>query len=351
MSKRFGIVSDIHLHNWSAFASYLSSGENERLMIILDELLKAAETMSNEGCDRMYVAGDVFHVRGSIAPSVQNPTLATFKAIREIIDVRIIPGNHDLESDDSRKLTNATQALVALGCTVVTEPTYFADDDVLMVPWEPSLTALRKTLQENYVKYMPDYAIIHAPLNKVIAGIPDHGLEASELSAIGYKNVFVGHYHNRKEFANGVWSIGALTHQTWGDVNTAAGYLIVNGDEVTPYDTDAPSFVDYDDTLDDEAAKQLCAGNYVRVKLGEATEQEIAVIKELVRGELDAKAVVVHAVPKRVTSDRKASITAGASLEASVHEYVANSETTVDKDALDRLCAEILAEADTGEDD
>lgn len=353
MSKPpYGVASDIHLHNWSAFSGVLPTGENDRLMILLEELESSAQVMADQSCKRMYLAGDLFHVRGKITPSVINPTLAAFKRIMEIIDVRIIPGNHDLESDDSKELTNATQALAALGCTVVTEPTYFEDDDVMMFPWNPSLSDLRKELSWFYTEYEPKTAIIHAPLNGVIPGIPDHGLEAKELADIGYDYIFCGHYHNRVGFGNGVWSIGALTHQTWNDVHTEAGYLIVHHDDtVEPFNTNAPRFVDYDETLDDEQAKKLCQGNYVRVKLGEASEKEIQVIRELVKSEYEAKAVTVHALPKKTTTTRSASIKAGASIEASVSEYVENSETTVDKELLNRECTAILAEANTGEDD
>jgi len=352
MSKpNYGIVSDVHLHNWSAFSSVLPSGENERLRIILDELSHAVDTMVSAGCKRMYIAGDLFHVRGKITPSVMNPTLRMFEQLIKKIDIRIIPGNHDLESDESCELTNATQALSALGCVVATEPMYFTDDDVLMIPWEPSLAKLKKTMKELHTKYEPNAVIIHAPLNGVIPGIPDHGLESKELGGIGYKKVFCGHYHNRTDFGNGVWSCGALTHQTWNDVNTNAGFLIVSGDDVEAYDGYAPRFVDYSESMSDAEAKLHCAGNYVRVKLGEATEKDIQIIRELVKSEYDAKAVMVHAQPMRTTSARTSSVKSGASLEVSVHDYVAGSETTVDKALLNKECIEIMAQADTGEDD
>lgn len=347
----FGIVSDIHLHNWSAFSSILPTGENDRLMIILNALLDSAKVMADQGCQRMYIAGDLFHERGKITPSVLNPTLRIFKLITELLEVRLIPGNHDLESDDSKELTNATQALESLGVIVVTKPTYFADDEVAMFPWEPSLVELRKVMSKIQGKFKAKTAIIHAPLNGVIPGIPDHGLEANDLARLGFNKVFCGHYHNRKDFGNGVWSIGALTHQTWNDVNTGAGYLIVNGDDVEPFITAAPKFVDYDDKLGDKVAAARCKGNYVRAKLGEATEKEIQVIRELIKTEFEAKGVIVHAMPKRDTTTRKSTIEAGASMETSVHEFVDSMETKVDKAALNRECIEVLAETNTGEDD
>jgi DNA repair exonuclease SbcCD nuclease subunit len=347
----YGIVSDIHLHNWSAFSSVLKTGENERLMIILDELRNAANTMVKAGCERMYIAGDLFHVRGKITPSVMNPTLKVFRELVKLLEVRIIPGNHDLESDDSCELTNATQALEALGCVIVTKPMYFKDDDVLMIPWVSHLSDLKKQMAYYQSEYEPDAVIIHAPLNGVIPGIPDHGLEAGDLASMGFNKVFCGHYHNRTDFGNGVWSVGATTHQTWGDVNTKAGYLIVSGDTVEPYDSQAPRFVDYNEEISEADAKTLCTDNYVRVRLGEASEKEIQVVRELVKSEYNAKAVMVHAQPKRTTSDRTSSVKAGASLDVSVHDYVKDSNTSVDKAALSRECIAIMAEADTGEDD
>jgi DNA repair exonuclease SbcCD nuclease subunit len=353
MSKTpYGIVSDIHLHNWSAFSSILSTGENERLMLVLQALESSAHEMHREGCKRMYIAGDLFHVRGKITPSVLNPTLAAFKRIVKLLDVRIIPGNHDLESNDSCELTNATQALAALGCTVITKPTQFFDDDVYMVPWEAHLGELKKKLKVGWEEHQPETAIIHAPLNGVIPGIPDHGLDDKELASLGFDFIFSGHYHNRVDFGNGVWSIGALTHQTWSDVNTGAGYLIVYGDrKIRALESDAPKFVDLDDSMTNAQAKTVCAGNYVRVKLGEASEKDIQEVRERVKSEYDAKSVIVHAQPKRTTSERTSTVKAGASLEASVHEYIAGSETTVDKKALSKECAAVLAESETGEED
>lgn len=348
----YGVVSDVHLHNWSAFSELLPNGENNRLRHTLDALLQAASLFRQSGARRMYIAGDLFHVRGKISPSVLNPTLKTFEQIVNEIEVRIIPGNHDLESDDSKELTNATQALAALGCKVVTEPTYFEDDDVLMVPWEPSLSKLRDTLSAMSTKHKAEAAIIHAPLNGVIPGIPDHGLEASELGDLGYQLIFCGHYHHHVDFGNGVYSIGATTHQTWSDVDTKAGCLIVTADrQVEHRELDAPKFVAFDDGLSGQAAIDRYAGNYVRVKLGEASESEIQTLRESLTGDYGARGVIIHAQPVRKTVERSATIAAGSSLEASVGEFIRHSETAVDKSALAHECEAILAEADNGEDD
>lgn len=74
MSKPYGVVSDQHAHNWNTFSHTLASGENSRLRIILDELLRAAQEVKDKGGDLLIDAGDVhMFIR---LPKRPAPTLA-----------------------------------------------------------------------------------------------------------------------------------------------------------------------------------------------------------------------------------------------------------------------------------
>src|SRR5690606_6703377 len=102
----------------------------------------------------------------------------------------------------------------------------------LMVPWVKDLHHLRRIIAESNEA---GYLIIHAPLNGVIKGIPDHGLAPDDFEGLGFKYVFCGHYHNHRVFdiTDGhVVSVGALTHQNWGDVESQAGYIILGEDDI-----------------------------------------------------------------------------------------------------------------------
>ena len=105
------LVSDLHFHNWGEFSTEVD-GVNSRLQHIIDALNEAITTLILKGGDQVIIAGDVFHVRGSLVPSVLNPVL-TF--IREWCDKGItfhcIDGNHDLESKNAVHNKSATSAL------------------------------------------------------------------------------------------------------------------------------------------------------------------------------------------------------------------------------------------------
>lgn len=307
MTKPVIIASDLHMHNWSQFASADDEGRNTRLSIILDSLLEAVDYGMTQGAEEMYLAGDLFHTRGSLPPSVLNRVVECFKAITDKgLIVHAIPGNHDLESDDSRELTNASQVLSQVGVNVYTDTQQVGN--VVMVPWKSSLDKLRGELQ-TVADLAADAAelvvFIHAPLNGVIEGIPDHGLSSSELEAFGFKALFSGHYHNHKEVGEKVWSIGALTHQTWGDIGSRAGFILYDAaaNEVTQIETSAPKFMDVSSmtSMDPDDLEKHVKGNYVRLRLSQAEKQEVIECRDYLT-ELGAAGVIVNHTPAKTVS-------------------------------------------------
>ena len=299
---KYGIHSDTHNHNFSAFATILPNGINSRLQATLDETLTCARETKNVGGKNIYHAGDLFHVRGSLAPSVLNPTIDTYKSIIESgIGVRILAGNHDLEGRDSQRISSAVTALEAIGCVIVNESTFFDDDKVLMIPWHPSIVDLKAEIekQRNRLLYteVKNYSlIIHAPIDGVIFGLPEHGLTAEQLAEYGFKAVYSGHYHNFKELDNNVYSIGATTHQTWSDVNSIAGFLIVEDDLTSHHETSAPKFVEIDADLSNEEIAKLVANNFVRIKVSSTEQKIIDEIRYQLINEFNAKGVVIVSV-------------------------------------------------------
>lgn len=343
MQKPYGIISDTHNHAWSQFAVINNDGVNSRLQITLDETLRAAALVSEAGGDTLYHAGDMFHVRGSIAPSVLNPTLDAYRAIQRDLGVRVvaIPGNHDLEGKESNLISNASTALCDVGVIIV--PEIAEHGGVVMAPWMSSIEDLKAAL--------PDYAssdkdlIIHAPVDGVIMGIPDHGLSPTWLSDLGFRNVFCGHYHNYKDFGGGVYSVGALTHQTWGDVNSQAGFILVEDGKVTHHESTAPSFVDLDLTNKSSGQLGKVDGNYVRVKTTSGDEKKLKKVREMLldRG---AAGVVIHAIRGDSTTLRTtATVKSGASVQQSINEFVKQKGYKNQK-ALLAECADVLGEVE-----
>ena len=339
-------ISDTHYHNWSAFSGINENHENTRLRVILESTAFATKHLHSVGGRVLYHGGDVFHVRGSVAPTVFNPVVDLYQGLSNLGFVsHILAGNHDLESKDSRRLSNAGRALGSVA-TVYDDPEAFVvtNDGVLMVPWYHEPKALLEALKR-FAVGRPDLhkidALIHAPVNGVIKGIPDHGIEAGELADIGFRRVFVGHYHDHKIMEGGkVISIGALTHQTWGDAGSKAGYLIVTDDEVYHYDTEAPRFVDLGKADLGKLASEV-TGNYVRLEIEIEKDSKIEEVKNELRA-MGAAGVVINPIRKKVSSAPKLAAASLATMEGSISSYI-DARMGGEED-LKKLCLEILAE-------
>lgn len=354
----YALCADIHAHSWSQFSRVNPDGVNSRLQDILDEMFRLAEAAQKAGCTRILVDGDVFHVRGSVKPSVLNPVVATMLALAGRFQVEwvVMAGNHDLEGSESTWLG---AAIVALGeedmITTIVGPTLLSEERCALVPWHNTrdgLIAAIERLKDEISgngEMVEDYDLhLHTGINGVIFGMPDHGWSPAELAQFGFKRVFSGHYHNHKvfdmpRFGGGdtqVVSIGALTHQTWSDVDTKAGWLIVDENDFAFTESSAPKFMDFDP----DAALDVYDGQYVRVKGIELEEEEIRQLRdELER--LGAAGISIHAVPKsRIVTRNGAAASSVATLEGSISDWIKQAaidhEREVEKEAMS-----VLAEA------
>jgi DNA repair exonuclease SbcCD nuclease subunit len=357
--KAYGIISDVHCHSWSQFSRILPSGLNSRLQDILDAVEFAAKHTLNSDGDTLYIAGDLFHVRGSVSPKVLNPVKDLFEKLTgQGLKIRVLTGNHDLESRDSESLSNACEALSPIdGVTVISSMQIFHDTNMVMIPWYDKLEDVRDYIDsaiEEIVDLGDDpsnYSLmLHAPLNSVLIGIPDHGFYAKQLAKYGFKHVFCGHYHNHKEFESNVFSVGALTHQTWSDVNTKAGHLIVDDvGRVQHFENQSPKFLDYDLGWDDDTAAESVKNQFIRVRLGEADDDEIQMIRDHIVG-LGAKGCVVDAIPvPKGTATARTGVTAAGhkapTVRESISEWIKNNAAPSTAKEVDDLCADILTEA------
>lgn len=355
--KPYAILSDQHCHAWSAFAGHKVNGVNARLATILSEMERAAEELHSAGGDLMVFAGDLFHVRGSIDPEVFNPT---FETISKILDTGIkivaIPGNHDLKGRETNEVGNAIQTLESLdNFWVHTEPMRLCFDDtrLLVVPWISDPKALlevlkkeRQELLDHGYRLSQFDVIIHAPVNGVL-NIPDHGLDAGELAKLGFMRVFAGHYHNHKHLGGGIYSIGATTHQTWSDIGTKAGFLLVYPDRVEYRASHAPSFVEVTPDTDEDEIDLIVDGNYVRLRGFELDDAEI---NEWNRSLTKAGAAgVSFQVQRKATGSLRTGATPKiGSIESSVAEFIDQMKDPEGAE-LQRIAAEILTEARVAE--
>ncbi|AGC36103.1 metallophosphoesterase [Rhizobium phage RHEph10] len=349
------VISDLHAHKWSTFSTFTTNGVNSRLQIILDELLRAAQAAKTIGAEFIICAGDILHVRGSIDPEVLNPLQAVIKEILDMgLDIYAIPGNHDLAGKDTTALGNAINTLAETKSDhgdfhVYNEPRGVTRNNhhVAMVPYRMKTELLLADLAE--LAKHPHKAemdvFIHAGIDGVLPNMPDHGLTGEMLADFGFRNVLAGDYHNHKQVVPGVWSIGATTHQTWGDVGSKAGFLSVDDNGAVAFHaTHAPRFVDVSGM--DEADMALAAdGNYVRFSGPEMTSSDIAELRKFLE-DAGAEGVVIMA-PKKVTATARSGTpkTGTVTVDESVANFIDEAKdisTLVDRARLKVECAEVL---------
>lgn len=349
--KPYGIISDSHHHQWSAFSTVNADGVNSRLQVLLDETKRCAAEVRLAGGNTLVHAGDLFHVRGNLAPSVLNPTIDCYRdIIKGGVDVILLAGNHDLEGKDAARVSSAITSLEGVGCKIINKTNYDAASyvDLVMIPWQQNIADLKAAIEFcDPADRIDTDLIIHAPIDGVIKGLPDHGLTDDYLAKLGFHRVFAGHYHHHKNFGNGVYSIGALAHHTWGDIGTKAGFLIVKeGEPVRWFKSHAPEFIEVTAETDLEDVALLVDGNFVRVKTSLTKASEVEEVREFLT-ECGAKGVVVLAQKDATVTARTGStISAGASIEVSVGDFI-KTRAFANSERLAILCQDILKETES----
>ena len=345
----YAILSDLHFHNWSQFSSVNNKGLNSRLEITIAELHRACQILRDRGSVEVIIPGDIFHVRGSIDPEVFNPVHDAFvKESNWGMKFTAMPGNHDLKGKDASSLGNAFTSLGLIHNFLVLNSTLDIKDKIF-IPWMSNINALRDEIARVAVKGAGCDLFIHAGIDGVITGVPEHGLTASDLAGYGFKRVFAGHYHHHKIMEGGkVISIGATTQQTFSDLGAKAGFLIVDGDEIEFHATHAPSFVEVNDTTPEEDIPIIVDGNFVRVRGLKLTDQQTL---ELRKSLMDMNAAGVRIeVARHVVSARPTAVTPtkGVSLESSIYSYAEEiCPDDIDVNAIKVECLDILTSVQT----
>jgi DNA repair exonuclease SbcCD nuclease subunit len=276
ISYPYLVLSDIHLHNWSQFSHTEKDGTNSRLQQILDAISAAVAHLAEIGGRDVVITGDLFHTRGNVKPSVLNPAFDLFREIcAHNIRIHNIPGNHDLEGINSDRLGNSFTVLSGIdNFKIYVEPTVLSGRH-LFIPWYEDSQIIPKIANQKVIEYPNLTLFAHVGLNGVVPARIGNTVNPKDFSE-DFKYVFCGHFHNHVSFDSRVFSVGALTHQTWSDVGSKAGYLIVYENRVEHYETKAPKFIEIPEDCFGIGNVKNC---YVRFK-GEDTEESALDLKE-----------------------------------------------------------------------
>lgn len=351
----YGVISDTHCHNWSTFSEVGDDYVNNRLQIILDEILRAATEVKKKGGKYLIHTGDLFHVRGNVSPSVLNPTIETFKKIVDMgINPIIICGNHDAEFRITNDVGSAVNAMKSIGCAVYNEPTMIcapheSNENWLFIPWQPDTSEFLKAFKELTEKSTrPTTLFCHVALDGVFSRlspntIVDHKKLFASFSKL--KMIFAGHLHDHKKIDENCYSVGAIAQHGWGESKSKAGFLIVDSDanKVTFRASRAPRFVELTPEMDMEDIPGLVEGNYVRATL-EMNEAEIKDYRKLLE-DYGAAGVSIIAKPKPITRSDSIKVDTAKPLNTAVSDFIdAKYKASPIKDAIKAEAERIMSE-------
>lgn len=355
---RIGFVADVHIGNHKKHGGEMVSGVNERCRLTLKALADACRLASQKGCERLYVAGDLFD---NTRPSPQ-----LIRAVQEIFQgecppVTLLMGNHDQVSmNDGDNALGPMQPV----CQVVESPCITMSDDakleIWLVPFQPGdarkwlpsvLSGLEGGDSGGHSSSQPPPS--DEPAARVLAfhlGISDTSTPAflqkahdaigvDQLKELCEKHnisyVFSGNWHDRKTWAgpNGpIFQTGALVPTGWDNPGLEPyGTLgIIDSEEGLSYEIiPGPRFVKakQSDKVQEivDAANEAGHKLYLQIVVDPTMVREYSQeSREMVQaGSLNA----VQVVPDHKVAKENAKKSAGAArsvdtLEEAINEYV-----------------------------
>lgn len=262
-------ISDLHLHPHATHSRVLPSGMNSRLFSALSAVLAVVEQKPK----MLFVSGDIFHVRGTLRPSVANVFAAILKRAAQLgVEVFAIPGNHDME--DFKGGATALDVfssfegfrLMKTGSNGIDSPLvcgfqYMHDSDEFMAKFEADME-----------KSKPRIVLIHQGVDEFrpTANMPETGITAHRLNQIIEKTnpgalVLAGHYHIPRRMER-VISVGSPYPMNFGDAGKEFGFWAINEElepefKKLPY----PDFVVLRVSKKSEIQKETVQGNFVKI--------------------------------------------------------------------------------------
>lgn len=357
---RIVLYSDLQLHPYKEFAT-LVGGVNDRLLdhfVVLDQIYKYAQT---NHIDHIVFGGDMFEARARV-DVIAAKKLAEWKYKLETFGMKVldIVGNHDLVNKST--IDNALELYKHLdNHVVVSKPrwaVYPPDYGILCVPYmhrREDVIAGLNLERPSFVNPAHSIAIVHYGMYDVPMEtrsiIRDQGYDTegqirlSDLDNVlqNVRQVFFGHFHITTSITDRIHFIGTPLQHKWCErwINTRFLDIDLDAGTFKGISTVAPKFILFESkkTIDPDR----CKGNFCRVKVGSAEEQEE--VKALLQS-YGARGIEVAIEKKKTVDQPRLDLNLSMSFEEMGCKLLdADKETTLDKNKLRTTLQELLKSA------
>lgn len=217
----WGLCADLQFAEYARLSTLHPSGLTTRLLDLIQCWRWIVGTCREEGCEGIFVLGDVFNSRTEIPLGVLDIVCREFHDASKDLKIIVLVGNHDslLRSPER----NSLQVFRGYA-QVVEEPHTF--QSFLLMPWMEDAQAYRKAIDTMSKKWKPDYLLSHVMLQE--AGYPGKGIPLSYLYPKRFKQVFLGDVHESKVIAKNVRYVGSPLQIDYRDAGQFRGFYTLD---------------------------------------------------------------------------------------------------------------------------
>ena len=312
---KIACTADIHAHEFKEFATLIGvrwdkessryvrdeKGHtmNSRLFYILDALCDMRDYCFQNRIEDMFIAGDLFHHRGSVSTTVLNSVYTVLNSFASYgIVVTMISGNHDQPGESGFQESSIHILGECDSVDVIEEPEAIVLNDisdgqinhvagVVAIPYHPDKNVVLRAIEKEREK-LPDglKSILLCHLG-VSGGIVGSGMRSMSseytLNELGdFDYIVVGHYHRPQWLSENAIYPGTPVQNSFSDEygnGKPNGFFVIDLDGKKPDDiefiplTTAPRFITMTPEQFHEAEPEWLAVNHVRVQ-GEIDDED-----------------------------------------------------------------------------
>jgi DNA repair exonuclease SbcCD nuclease subunit len=334
---KLGIFSDLHVHNWPEFArpSELVMGMNTRAEEIFNSVMRIEAVVEERGLDVLLFCGDWFEARGRLAVPLIRMSQLVIGGLTAQIPVYAVSGNHDFASRQDM----AVSSLDLFGRDErfrVLYNEYIIHDGIKIagIPAQQPFHPIPNDTSE-----LPGILMLHTLFSGERIG--KHTIEDGEsldtvkayMKKMNYPLCMVGDNHVRRDYGDGVWSVGSPIQHGFGE-ESEKGMLVVDMDtrDVEFVPLGGPRFLTVDEGFSD-----FEEGSYYRVR----SKNYEKVLKTLA----DRPNIRVEPPPKEIKSKKRSDVDLGMKPEEALNIWLKVKELKpVDHKRILKLGKEILGD-------
>lgn len=265
--------TDLHLDNWSAFATTTHGGYNSRFiqqLHVLEHILRYAD---QHNC-RIVFGGDLYNRRLLIPADVLHKTYELLAAY-DRQPIYFVIGNHDIYDWNSENNSLAVLSEMEHVNIIDEAVQVYTEHNVhlSLVPHGallPTSSALLRDKLDNYYEIL----VTHYGVNEARLGPKDfkmkEDLTVKQLKELNYDLVLLGHIHKPQALAQNIIVMGSVMAHSFHETDEEKWFYVFDTEtrELVKYESPAPQFKTIEVTSQSQLKKLvLDAGHYYRVNV------------------------------------------------------------------------------------